>query len=281
MKLLLDINKVVVNAGNYDYNYVEDGVEVIAGQRVQSVLSGYDSANSEIIDLPEGTELPDNTIGFYKYVDGKFLKNNQRIPDVAEEVATLVELMTSELPKIYTPEIIKKKVDKKIEIWQALIRNEKLKYTEVPEDYRQGILIIDTPDEDLTEAQIINKKKAVALRNDLTARYRIEAQVGNIYSQVADVDKKVDATKTMDARSFLLIKNLYEHLELPIPEAIVPSTVLPQYSTYANSVNDAVIEGEYSDRTDLEDPTELQGEQMRKNMLKKQIIKEEIKDKEE
>lgn len=256
---------MVVDAGK---EYEKSGNNYIIKQNGYTMLMCGDADDRLTVGTIATDLAPEDLIQYpnkYLFKNSLFVKNPLWVKPINQEVQLLTELISSEIPKKYDSATIEKKVNKVIENWQSFFKDNRLEVTDVPADIREGILNINIPDEQLTPEQLSNKKKAINIKYKLTARYRIEAEIGDLPDQVADIDKLANMLTGMIVRMY---NKLFKNID-------PPADIKANYDTYTEVYTQLIDSGQYKDTSDIQDLPTLTEKQVSRRKKVVEIIEEE------
>lgn len=125
-----------------------------------------------------------------------------------------------------------------------------------------GLSLVGIEDANLTSEQIILKNKALNFTNKMIARYNINNQVGDVYDQIADVEKKLNMFSGMIIRMYLKVFH----------DIDVPADIKANYDTFALMFKQLVELGQYKDTADIHNAEELVTKTIEKDILKATIV---------
>lgn len=192
-----------------------------------------------------------------------------KIEELENKLKNITMLMTEGLPKSSSV-INSYKVDKTniiIDAWKEFIINN----PEIVDDkIKDGLTNLLVNNSNLTEIQIENKNIVQKWINKLKARFRIEAEVGDIYDLVADLSKRIAITERFTMRHFLDY----------VGEYAMNSTFKATYAYIMKPQIEDVDSGKAIDRSDLQDSSEMITELESRRTKIKDAVKEEMIDKE-
>lgn len=115
-------------------------------------------------------------------------KGTQGIPPEDSRVLDAIYMLTESCPKDNSIEYKEEKTRKIIAMWKEAIMNN---LYVVPQDVKDGIDIVDIPDNELSAEQLTKKYVVLNWIYKINARNRIEAEVSDTLDIVADVSKRV------------------------------------------------------------------------------------------
>jgi len=273
--LVSKADKIVFYATNKLIELDAEEARVFSGNVKETVMSGVNTSNTELyqnlITVPANVEFR------FKYENSEFVKNNQYVPNASEEMRQLSELSILELPKTSTPEYIEEKVTKIVEFWKGIIQSGQM-VTQIPDSIKAGLFLLELTG--LIGQEAIDQKAAQDWVNKIRARVRIDAEVGDIFDQVANVDKQVQLITPVILRTYQLLINLFGQVGKTIPLELLPADLKLQYDNFSGYYLQEVATGNYKDRIDVEpDPEGVINRVLINNTKTGAIVKEEYLDK--
>ena len=217
----------------------------------------------DLYGIADTSTVPADFVPFkYKWSGSEFMLNPTFVDPTAIAADKLASLVI-DMPRDLIPNYAELKVASLIEQWKVI--NERLgDSSPLAPAIRDGLLLLDTPDDQLTADQLANKKAALNLKFKLMARYRIESEVGDPSDLNADNNKQINILTGMVVRMYRLLK-------LGIA---LPSEIETNYDAFTSEYA-AAVEAGYKDRSDLEDPATLIARLMGRNAQMAQIVEEE------
>ena len=225
------------------------------------VNENSDVAKANIIDLFS------NKKDIQIYFDDGINDYNYKviISPIDDKIKDLVYL-NAEIPIENSSEYTIGRTEKNIKIWKDVISNNLFT---VPDFIKKGIDLLEILDENLTPEQIIDKNKIKNWIYKLNARNRINAEIGDVYDQLANTDRRIGMLERLCLRMFKAILN----------NESLPPEHLERYTAFCNGYVDMVDAGYYVDRADLENEQELFASLTQKFGKITNIVKEEYFDK--
>lgn len=229
MNIITDINNVVVFAGKETLTRNNLDTRIGIGSS-QIVMSSYNLENSNYFEIPD-EDIPEMVVQRYCYTEELgFYKNPQFNNMIEESHKSLLDAT------LISPFSVANYTNKVETIKQMIALKNK--------EFDDALKTLTSPNENLSVEQIEKKKEAQKIIAKLKARYRIEAEVGDIYDLLADARTEVNYLTGMLLRLILFVIE-----DVPIPEQ-----TLAGYLEHAYGFINAVDNNEYKDRSDLEDP---------------------------
>lgn len=200
----------------------------------------------------------DGNLGYIENVSYQLQIENENKTNINDLSISMVE----NIPKVYNEISVERKMTSNIDLWKKLIEKNEI---DVPDGIKNGIYLIDKDDSLLTEDEIVTKRIVTDHINKLKARYKIEAEVGDIHDLIADISKRV----TLNER--LLIRIAHEKFTgVPMAQEYTAG-----YTYLVTQYLAALDAGYFRDRADLEDPLEMFGILMGRVSQIAQIVDEE------
>lgn len=171
-------------------------------------------------------------------------KGSQGIPPEDSRVLDAIYMLTESCPKDNSQEYKEEKTRKIITMWKEAIMNNLFV---VPTDVKDGIDLVDIPDNQLSSEQLTKKYTVLNWIYKINARNRIEAEVGDTLDLIADLSKRV----SLNERLLLRLSN-----EILNNNAI-PDPIRSGYAQLCAEYVYAVDNNIFMDRTDLENPLDI------------------------
>lgn len=250
MNLLLNSQRVVVSASNYDYVRTPEGVHAIEGDSIRISFQSFLENNSTIVENLLDANVPAQVEGKYFYTEGgQFIRNPQFKEPTEDSMFGVFQMLDSHIPKSGD---IETRVEKLIKfILELAERADKL--FDISPELVEGLKLRNENINSLTGSALVNYKRGQNYINKMRTRLLIEREVGDIYDQVADIEKQMLLTYTMNIRAFKLILDLYQQLTLTIPQDVLPAATKTAYQSLSDMFLSLVSSGQYIDRIDIED----------------------------
>lgn len=198
----------------------------------------------------------------------KWIQN--KIVEIESKIKNINTILADSIPKSDSSESINSYKESRandiIDAWKEFaLNNPNL----IHDDIKDGLKNYKIDNVDLTESQIANKNKIKNWIFKLIARYRIEAEVGDIFDLHADLSKRVAVVERLAMRHFLDYVDEY-----PMDANIKTRYIYVSKPQIAN-----VDMGVTIDRSDLIDASVLVDDLSTKRAKIKDIVKEEYIDK--
>jgi hypothetical protein len=274
MKILTDRNGVVYHFGADDYSISENKTLVIVGSEITEYLPEIFIGNGQVFEVNEN-EIPAKVKFRYIYNGTTFIPNPQFYEPTEENIFNVFQTVDPNIPKTGD---IDKRIEKLVNfVLEVAGKSERL--FDVPEDLIEGLKLKDANINTLSGNMLRQYKIGQNYINKMKTRFLIEQQVGDVYDQIANLEKQLDLAYTMNLRAFLLVKNLYDHLSLAIPTTIVPETTLTDYISFSSNFLAMIEQGQYYDRIDVDNAGEVIQSILPKKPSLATIVKENYLDK--
>jgi len=273
--LVSKAEKIVLYATNKLIELDANEARVFSGNVKETVMPGINTSNTELFQ--NLTTVPTNVEFRFKYENDEFIKNDQYFPNATEELRQLSEMTILELPKTSTPEYIEEKVNKIVEFWIGMIQSGQM-VTQIPDSIKAGLFLLGFPG--LTGQEAADQKAAQDWVNKIRARVRIDAEVGDVFDQIANVDKQVQLITPVILRTYQLLINLFGQVAKTIPIELLPAALKLQYDNFSGYYLQEVGTGAYKDRIDIDpNPESIINRVLLNNTKTGAIVKEEYLDK--
>jgi len=265
MYILLNENNLIVYATFNRLTYVNGTVSEVSQSDNSEIVRFplYNESNSSIVELEE-TIPPGLIVNKYRYENGNFIYIPNEDPFGGSFFENVI-IGLNDFPLEFAEVYIDERVNKTIESLKTFHQT----HPSFDNSLIRGLFFLDVPDEQLDEDELALKRLAENYKNKLRARYKIALQVGDIYDLIADLSKQINILTG-------LVVRMYSHLELDIN---YPEAIKENYDNFINYYRTAVDSGQYKDRADLENPTELVAKLMERNNFIADIVKTEYLDK--
>lgn len=201
-------------------------------------------------------------------IDDPVRNLKDRIIKIENKLDNLTDILADSIPKADSSVDSYKetRANKILDAWREFAINNP---NAVSSEIKDGLKNFKTLDSELTAEQIANKNKVKNWVYKLIARYRIEAEVGDIFDLHADLSKRVAVVERLAMRHFLDYVNEYT----------MDANIKTRYVYVSKPQVANVDAGIAIDRSDLIDANVLIDDLSTKRGKIKDIVKEEYIDK--
>ncbi|MDQ7818690.1 MAG: hypothetical protein RDU14_16815 [Melioribacteraceae bacterium] len=273
MNLLLDYDNVVIYAGTCSLVAENGGVMAKIGTKEICFYPNLNQTNSTIVE--NVNNVPAQVTGRYCYVDGQFVRNPQYREQTEDSMFGVFQMLDPNIPKTGD---VGGRLEKLVALILELASHPE-KLFDISPELIEGLNLRNENISSLSGSKLTNYKLGQNYLNKMRTRLLIDQQVGDVYDQIADLDKQIQLTYTLNLRAYMLVMDLYKQLTFTIPADILPAEIKTSYEALGNMFLALIKSGQYRDRTDIEDAGTIAQALIPKKIAIADIVKPEYLDK--